>query len=156
MNKKFIKKGLILIVSGLLIGGGVVFYMINKPHRDVQAADIDFEITSDQLVTEYLSDRQAANTKYLQEEGESKILAIEGVIASMDVDMKKQKVLLLKSADAKAGVSCTFTESTNSHADNLKTGDKVTIKGIIRSGAGYDEDLEMYEDVIVEKCDMLN
>jgi len=156
MKKKIIKWGLILLVSGLVIGGGIVFYLFNMPHRDVQAAAVDYEITATQLVQEYLDNAQAANNKYLQEEGESKILAVSGTVASIDEDMKQQKVVLLKNTDAKAGVSCTFTASTNVHAEKLKAGDQVKIKGVIRSGADYDEDLELYEDVIMEKCDVIN
>jgi exonuclease VII large subunit len=77
-------------------------------------------------------------------------------VSSIDVDMNKQQVVLLKDSSQKAGVSCTFTANTNLNALKLKKGEQVTIKGVIRSGAGYDEDLEMYEDVIMEKCDVLH
>ena len=64
--------------------------------------------------------------------------------------------MLLKDLGEIAGVSCTFTPETKKNAEILKIGDKVTIKGVIRSGAGYDEDMELYEDVILEKCDVVN
>ena len=64
--------------------------------------------------------------------------------------------VFIKNASENAGVSCTFTSETNDNAQNLKIGNKITIKGVIRSGAGYDEDLELYEDVILEKCDVLH
>ena len=94
----------------------------------------------------------AANAKYLNEEGESAVLAVTGKVSSITTDQINQKVILLKGADAHAGVSCTFTEETNNQASNVKIGQSLTIKGVIRSGAGYDEDLELYEDVILEKC----
>jgi len=59
--------------------------------------------------------------------------------------------VLLKSATNNAGVSATFTKETNAHTDNIKVGDKITIKGVIRSGASFDPDLDMYENVIIEK-----
>ncbi len=31
----------------------------------------------------------------------------------------------------------------------------IKVKGVIRSGANYDADLEMYEHVIMEKCDLI-
>jgi hypothetical protein len=34
-------------------------------------------------------------------------------------------------------------------------GQAITVKGVIRSGASYDEDLEMYENVILEKSDIV-
>ena len=155
MKKKIVKWGIILLVSGTVIGGGAVLYMFNMPHRNVQAASADFELGAKQLVNEYLRDAQAANDKYLQEDGESKIIAVTGIVASVDEDMKQQKVVLLKENGDKAGVSCTFMLVTNANAKNLKKGNEVTIKGVIRSGAGYDEDLELYEDVILEKSDVV-
>ncbi len=151
------KKGKIIgliALAGIIIGGGIFSYMWFMPHRDVQASPIDIEITSDKLVQEYLDDAEKANEKYLQDEGDSKILAVTGTVSGIEEDMNQQKVVYLKSGtDAK--VSCTFTKETNLNAEQLKEGDDVKIKGVIRAGASYDEDLEMYEDVIMEKCDVL-
>ena len=36
----------------------------------------------------------------------------------------------------------------------IDPGHEITIKGVIRSGAYYDEDLEMYVNVIIEKSDL--
>jgi len=156
MKKKIIKYGLILMVSGLVIGGSIVLYIFNMPHRDVQASSVDFNMKATQLVNEYLRDLESSNNKYLQEEGESKIIAVTGIVSSIDTDMNQQKVVLLKDEGQDAGVSCTFMAGTNAHATQLNIGDQVTIKGVIRAGAGYDEDLELYEDVIMEKCDILS
>lgn len=153
-KKKIIKIGLILLLSGVVIGGSVVLYMFNMPHRNVQSAKTDVTITADDLVNEYLADATTANNKYLDEEGESKILEITGTVFSIGEDFNGNKEILLKSADAKAGVSCAFTTETNAKAKNIKIGDNITIKGVIQSGASFDEDLEMYENVIVDKCDI--
>jgi hypothetical protein len=155
MKQKIIKWGLIVAAASLVIAGGTALYLLNMPHRDVQATSADYQISAAQLVQEYLDDSKKSNDKYLQEEGESKVLAVSGTIASINEDMNHQKVLLLREAESKAGVSCTFTTETNSNVEKLKIGQKVLIKGVIRSGAGYDQDLEMYEDVILEKCDIL-
>ena len=153
-KKKFIKIGLILLVSGVVIGGSVVLYLFNMPHRDVQSAQTDMTLTADNLVNEYLADASAANNKYLDEEGESKILEITGTVFSIGEDFNGNTEILLKSADAKAGVSCAFTTETNAKAKNIKIGETITVKGVIQSGASFDEDLEMYENVIVDKCDI--
>jgi len=154
MKKNLIKWGLIVLVSGMIVGGGIVLYL-NMPHRDVQATEANFQMSAVELVKEYFTDAQSANDKYLAENGESKIIEVTGVVASIDEDMKGQKVVLLKNIDENAGVSCTFMESTNANVAHLKIGDNITVKGVIRSGAGYDEDLELYEDVIMEKCDLI-
>jgi len=153
MKKKILKLGLLVFILALVIGGSVFLYMFFQPHRDVQSTKTDYQVAAKQIVDEYLNDQQAANDKYLQEEGESKIIEVTGIIADISEDFNKQKVILIKSPNEQAGVSCTFSSETNKNAEKLHVGDRVTIKGVIRSGAGYDEDMELYEDVIMEKCD---
>jgi len=144
------------MLSGLIIGVGIIFYVFNQPHRNIQAIASDYQMKASTLVEEYFTDAILANEKYLQDEGESKIIAVTGTVASITKDLDQQQVVLLKDKNEKAGVSCTFTSETNINTKNLKIGETVTIKGVIRSGAGYDEDLELYEDVILEKCDIVN
>lgn len=156
MNKGTRKKILYLFVVGALVAVAVVYYLFNMPQRDVQSTKTDFEISANQIVQEYLTDAIVANKKYLDETGESKILAVSGVIFSIETDLNNQKVIRLKGAADNAGVSCTFTEATNSSVEGLEIGQKITVKGVIRSGAGFDEDLDLYEDVILEKCDLIN
>ena len=154
MKKSILKWGIIIIIGGLIVGGAIVFYMFNQPHRDVQATTADYKMEAAQLVNEYLADAEISNDKYLDEEGESKIIEVTGTISEISKDMNNQTVILLKNKDDNAGVSCTLLPTINS--ENLNIGKIVTIKGVIRSGAGYDEDLGFYEDVIMEKCDIIN
>ena len=151
---KIVKKIVIVGIVLAAIAGGVVFYLFNMPHRDVQAQAADFELTSDALVAEYLADNAAANNKYLDEEGQSKIIAVTGTVASVTENLNNEKVILLRSKDQEAGVRCTFTAQTNHSAESVVAGSTITIKGVIRSGASFDEDLEEYEDVILEKSDI--
>ncbi len=155
MKKRILKWGLLILILVLIIGGSIFLYMFFQPHRDVQSAKTDFQLEAKQIVDEYLADPKTANDKYLQEEGDSKIIEITGIIADISEDFNKQKVVLIKNPNELAGVSCTFTAETNINAEKLKLGETVTIKGVIRSGAGYDEDMELYEDVIMEKCDIV-
>lgn len=154
--KKKTKIILLSLLTAGLIGGGYVFYLWNMPHLDVQAQKADYSISANQLVNEYLANEKTANAKYLGENGESKIIIINGTVNKIDTDMNNQKVILLKEDTAKAGVNCTFMASTNNNASTLKVGDKAKIKGIIRSGASYDADMELYENVVLEKCDVSN
>ena len=154
-KKKILKIGAILLIAGLLIGGGTVLYMFNMPHRNVQSTSADYSIAASQLVTEYLENPTKANDKYLADDGDSKVLEITGTVAKISEDFNGQKVVLLKSETDKAGVNCTFTNETNQNVSNIKIGETLKIKGVIRSGASYDEDLGMYENVIVEKSDLI-
>ena len=151
-KKKIFKIVAILMIAGLLIGVVSILYMFNMPQRNVQNSDTDFSLTTSQLVTEYLSNAKAANNKYLAEDGDSKILEITGTVASISENFNGQKVVLLKEGDDKAGVSCTFLTETGTNETNLKIGKTTTIKGVIRAGASFDEDLELYEHIILDKC----
>ena len=150
------KKILIVLGIGILIALVIGAMMFFKPQRDVQATTTDFSYKASEIVNEYLTDPTKANDKYLDEEGNSKVLEISGTVSEISEDFNNQKVVLLKSATDKAGVSATFTKETNAHTDNVKVGDKITIKGVIRSGATYDADLEMYENVIIDKSDIVS
>jgi|TARA_R110000787_G_scaffold158285_1_gene272186 putative nucleic acid binding protein len=150
-TKKRLKITALLALTGIIIAAGVIIYLFNMPHRNVQAASADYSINAEEIVNEYLTDALIANEKYLDAEGESKILAVNGIVHEITEDYNGDKVVLLKSDKMQAGVSCTFTPETNPQAANLIVGDHITIKGVIRSGASYDEDLEMYEHVIMEK-----
>ena len=153
-KKRIIKAGIILVAVGVVIAGAVGLYLFNMPHRNVQKAATDYSLTSSQIVAEYLTDKESANKKYLSNDGDSKVLEITGVVSKISEDFNDQKVVLLKSADDKAGVSASFTTETNANAAKLQVGETVTVKGVIRSGASYDEDLDLYENVILEKSDL--
>jgi len=154
MNKT-LKRILLVGVIGVLIGGSYAAYIYFMPHRDVQNIEAFVEIEASQLVDEYLTDVISANEKYLDSEGESKVIIVKGVIKSIDTDQNNQIVALLKSNNDELGVSCTFTAESNQNASSLKVGDNLKVKGVVRSGAEYDEDLELYEDAIIEKCDVV-
>ena len=154
-KKKIVKIVLLTILFGAIIGGGIFLYLWNMPHIDVQAQKADFLVSTTSIVNEYLNNEKAANDKYLSDEGDSKIFIIKGTVKSKDTDMNNQVTVLLQEANDKAGVKCVFTAETNKNADALQIGQQTAIKGIIRSGAKYDGDLELYENVLLEKCDVV-
>jgi len=150
-RKKVIRIIAILAVAGLIIGGGVGLYLFNMPQRDVQSVKTDYSVSSSQIVQEYLNDKDGADQKYLASDGDSKILEVTGTVKSITEDFNGRKVVLLKGEDDPAGVSASFTPDTESGLDGVGVGDKITLKGVIRSGASYDDDLGFYLNVILEK-----
>lgn len=155
MTKKKKKLILLVVIVGMTVAASIAVFMFFKPHRDVQSARTDLVISANELVNEYLSNADEANEKYLDEAGLSKILEVNGLVHSITEDYNNQKVVLIKSPGADAGVSCTFTIETNASAEALKVGQLVRIKGVIRSGAAYDEDLGLFEHVILDKSDVI-
>ena len=154
-KRKLIRTGLILALAGVLIGGGTILYLFNMPHRDTQKTKTDYSLTSSALVSEYLGDKAVANKKYLNSDGNSKVLEITGPVISITEDFSGQKVVSLKGENDLAGVSCTFTVESGKNVADLRVGETITVKGVIRSGAAYDEDLGLYENVILDKCDRI-
>lgn len=155
-REKNIKTGIIIAISGLLIGLGVGLYVFYMPHRDVQKASTDYALSASELVAEYLNNREAANKKYLAEDGNSSILEVKGTVARISRNYSGQKVVLIKEASDRAGVNCTFMPNTNANAEKLNPGDQVTIKGVIRSGPSYDPDLGMYIHAVLDHSDVIN
>jgi len=154
-RKKIFKTSVFIAITMVMLAGGIGLYMFYAPRRDVQKSTTDYSLSSSQIVSEYLSSKDEANAKYLAADGDSKILEITGVVRKISDDYNGQKVVLLKGDTDKAGVSATFTAETNQNAVTLIPGQTVTIKGVIRSGAAYDDDLELYENVILEKSDIV-
>lgn len=149
-----LKKIIIGIIVVGALGGSYGLYLYFMPHRDVQSVEAFATISANDLVTEYLKDNAAANLKYLADDGDSKVLNVTGRVSSIETDQKNQIVLVLKDEGAAIGVSCTFMESTNKNAEKLKIGNRVKIKGVLRSGVDEDSEL-LEEDVIIENCDVV-
>lgn len=112
----------ILKIAGVLavIGGAVVLYQFNKPHRDMVGEEASMEISASQLVTEYLADEEKANANYID-----KVIAVKGVIS----EASSENIIM------KSGVSFSGDFSKS----EVKVGQEVTVKGRITA---YDELLE--------------
>ncbi|HMQ77373.1 MAG TPA: hypothetical protein PKE21_14580 [Flavobacteriales bacterium] len=151
-RRRAVRRILFVILVAALVGGAYAFYLFNMPQRDVQATATDARIEAGALAQEFLSDANTANAKYLDAEGDSKVLEVSGTVSSIETDLSGQSVVTLSSEASPAGVRCSFTAATNAQVAELRTGDAATIKGVIRAGASYDPDLELYEHVVLEKC----
>ncbi len=149
-KKKIIKVAAIVIGAGLVIGLGIGYYMYNLPHRDVQSSPTDYKLTVTELVDEYLADHEAANNKYLADDGNSKILEVTGAVFRARKNMNDQMMVVLKGSGDIAGVNATFTSDASVNNPDPERGQIITIKGVIRSGVYYDENLQMYVNAIID------
>ena len=154
-NKKFIRRIAIIGGLGILIVVSVFAFLFFTPHRNIEKTKADYQMPAQDLADEYLNAYKASNEKYLDSEGESKVLEVSGNIASITKDFNDQTVILLKDNTGLAGVSCTFTLENTITLAGLEKGQQITVKGVIRSGARFDNDLELYEHVIMEKCSLI-
>jgi len=152
MKSKIIK----VVIAIVLIGIGYGAYIWFMPHRNVQAVEAFETIEATDLVNAFITNKEKANATYLDsEEGEYKVLIIKGKVSKISKDQLGQQVILLKNEKDKMGVSCSFTLETSSQVTGIKIGDTVLIKGVIRSGAEYDADLDLVENIIIEKSALI-
>ena len=147
------KKAIPVVLILLLLFVVVATYLLFQPHRDVTNSAVDHHMHVDELVDEYLKDRKTANAKYLAADGDSKIIALSGTIAKVRESADGRTIMILKQNGSKAGIQCLFVAGADTTGSNLQN--TVTIKGVLRAGPGYDDDLEMYENGYMEECTLI-
>jgi hypothetical protein len=155
MAKKLVKRIGLIILGGIIIAMSAGAYLWFKPHRNVQATKAFAELKVNELVSEFSADANAANVKYLANDGNSKVLIIEGRVSKITTNQTGEKVIILKDEGAKAGVSATFTQNASPNAEFLNVGDIIKVKGAIISGNSYNADFDLYEHAILVQCDII-
>ena len=148
--KIWIKRLLAVGAIGAIIGLAVVIYLFNMPHRDVVGEEASIKVAAIELVANFLDDEAVANQKYIDN-----VVEISGTVQSVRTDSQRQTVIMLKEASQKAAISCSFTPETSEDVEGIVEGSFVTIKGIVRAGATYDADMDLYEHVVVEKSSIV-
>ncbi len=123
--KKGLKIFLIIAVLGLVTGLSTVYYVFNKPHRNVEDETPSYTMDATALYSEYSNDEEASNLKFAD-----KVIQVNGEIAELSIDGYQVSVVL---NDEMEGVSCALDSVTidnhKSVIDALKLGDKITLKG---------------------------
>lgn len=150
--RTWLSRALLAAVLLAVTGGAIAYHLYSRPHRDVVATHADAALSAADLVSEFLTDEAAANARYLDAEGESQVLVVSGMVATVETNLDGQPVVLLQSEGMNAGVWCTFDRTAAAQAAPLVVGQHVALKGVIRAGAAYDADLELYEHAVLEKC----
>ncbi|WP_299045770.1 hypothetical protein [uncultured Polaribacter sp.] len=136
-TKKIISSILIVAILGIYIA----YKMYNKPHVDVADTTSDIITTASQIMTDFTSDENKANIKYLE-----KIIEVSGVIIDTNIENEKG-IVTLKTNDDFGSVLCHLSETATQKIETLKQGQTITIKGIC---TGY------LMDVILVKSEIIN
>lgn len=133
------KKFLVLVVVFAIVGGGVGYYLWNKPHDSVSKKKPDFTMTPAQLLADFQNDEDAANAKYLD-----KVIQLNGTILEIVPGEGLAMQVVLETGDLMARVSCVMEEGYAEFLERkLKKGDAVSIKGFCTG---------MVMDVVVDRC----
>ncbi len=146
MKNKIIKYGGIIVVIGFMIAISLAVYMFNKPKRNIAKTKVEYTLTATQLITEFIQDEQAANSKYLSA-AYGKVIQVSGIIGEINITGDTIINLSLKEPKMKSGsINCSMQNTELNKIKLLKIGDKVTVKG---ECTGY---LNITNEVSVVKC----
>jgi hypothetical protein len=116
---------LILVIVAFLIGGGIGFYLYNKPPAKTANQKAVATVTASELYNAFEADEMKANSTYL-----GKIIEVEGAIAGVSANESGRPVLQLN--NQLFGVSCSFDDDFFANhkqvINRLKAGDSVKLK----------------------------
>ncbi len=129
--KKWIKISLLFIVIGITGGAGVVYYMFNMPHRDVENEKPALITTAAALYSAFSQDETTAFKRY-----NNKVVQVSGKIVELTGDIYHMNITLNNEMEPISVVVDSLSIVKNMPlARSLKLGDQVTVKGQLD---GYD------------------
>ncbi|HFS67943.1 MAG TPA: hypothetical protein ENK67_07010 [Flavobacteriia bacterium] len=133
-NKK--KKIILAVIISILIIMAFIIKIYNKPHINVTKTLAKFNVTSQKLTDDFLTDEDNANKKYVNQ-----IIQVSGTIAEVD-----QRIILIKDVNSDSDIQCNFKKSIMDN--DLKNGQKIIVKGLC---TGYLLDVVLIDCVLVKK-----
>ncbi|MFY0673234.1 MAG: hypothetical protein JXQ87_07510 [Bacteroidia bacterium] len=142
---KTLKILLVFAGLGILVGGSVVFYVFNKPHRNIEEEAPAFTMVASSFYNEFSSDEAAGNLKF-----GNQVIQVNGPIAEVSLNGAEATIVL---NDEMEGISCTLDSTAVANNEEkikaLSIGDQVTLKG---KCDGFD----MIMGVVLTKCFFVN
>jgi len=115
----FLTGTVLLVIIVLLVFRGL--YLYNKPHKSVEAEDAVATINATDLYKQYQDDEKKADQIYL-----GKVIKVTGILSGISHNGNNEIWML--SASSQGGINCQMFSENNRSAE-LKTGDKISIKG---------------------------
>ena len=124
MNNK-LKIFLLLIVLLLLGGFGAYYYTFHKPHQNTFDVKAKYSVEAKNLFSEFESDEEKANTKYL-----GNIIEVEGKVVNINKFNGNFEISL---NDELEGITClvdsNYAIQQKQDLDNIKINDFIKVKG---------------------------
>lgn len=124
-----IKLVLALLVS-LLAFGSIAYFYVYKQHRDISLEQSAYELSANDLVSEFSSNKEIANSKYVDQTISiyGKVTALDLAISTIIINNKISAVLF------------------KDQGANLVVGQKIIIKGRL---VGFDD---LFEEIKMDQC----
>lgn len=125
-NRKTVRIILWLFLLGLIVAFSSIYYVFNKPRRDIAKESPAYTVGAKQLISEFQNDEATATAKYLD-----KVIMVSGEIKSIRTLDNHSMVFSLE--NEMEGVSCTIDSADVAHNTNkifrLKIGSNGQFKG---------------------------
>ncbi len=135
MKRLTIITACILLFAAIALG----YYMYNKPHINVLKENVDYVVSVDSVVHEFLVDVEKSNLKY-----HDKIIQITGKFSSQSVSESHLATIVIKGEDRL--VNCEMDSLYAKDLPIFQPDDEITIKGLF---VGYDD---LLEELQLKKC----
>jgi len=136
------KKVLLFLAIIAVVGGGYAYYLYNKPVADTEDIKAAYELSAHDLFSQFESNENEANTKYL-----GKMLEVSGTIRDFSIGDSGELSLMLNSGNEMFGINCGLSKGQDSRYKNYQVGDSIKIKGEC-SGISM--------DVVLTRCIIVN
>jgi hypothetical protein len=142
--KKWLKIILVLAVIGIIAALLVYKFVINKPHPDYATMKPEATINAAELYKQYKENKVLADSLFT-----GKLIEVSEILAKTEeTDTTVIAVFVFSQGDfGDEGLRCVFLPSFKEKAKQLKTGNKVKIKGFC---TGYND-----TDVVLEQCSLV-
>lgn len=142
------KKTVLFSILGILLTAAAIGYiMYNKKHFSVESTTPVAEISAVELHKTFSSDTTLANTKFIGDEVNQKVIQVTGEVSEIKKDQQGSTIILLKTGTDAAYINCTLELKP----DSITIGKSITIKGIC-TGYNYDAEMGIPGDVILTRC----
>jgi len=132
---------LIILAVFLIAGSSSIYYIFNKPHRNIDLETPAYTIDAKSLFNEFNNDETLANLTYVDQ-----VVQVSGIIAELFIDEHQISIVL---NDQIKGVSCELDSLTidrnKTIIKSLRIGDQITLKG---KCDGFD----MIMGVVLTRC----
>jgi tRNA_anti-like len=137
--KKWKKILLALIIVGIVVAGGVYYYVFVKDNHRSIAKEKGIEVTATQLVADYKASDSLSNIKYLD-----KAIQVTGIVTESKPNQDSLITVTLQSGDVMSTVMCTLKKGETTPTPNTT----ITIKGLC---TGYLSDVILTDAIIINK-----
>jgi hypothetical protein len=131
-----------LALFGVIFGAVYGLTEFFRPAKNISDAEADITVEAPALFAAFESNEKEANEKYV-----NKVVAVTGPVGEVSTDQSGASVVVLRTPEMMFGVACTMLKDQSEKVAQLKTGQRVTVKGLC---TGYTMDVVLNDGSLVE------